>query len=284
MPKLILLFLGISFCLHAYSQNLGIGTLTPAAILDVESTDSGILIPRMTTAQRNLIAVDANLDGLMIYNTTDDQFEFYDHGDGWTAIGGGGGTSYWSLNGTNVYTDASRYPRVGINTNNPATSLEIQTQGTDLPLRINNVPVSNAYPWVLTISPTGDIYQRFAFLIISDGRYKRSIRTISSPLSLVSQLRGVSFYYRDDEGTKMEWKTKQHMGVIAQEVENVLPDLVYTDPSGYKAVNYVAFTGLLIEATKSLKVENENLQTELNDLKKQFNSLERRLRQLEGRR
>lgn len=55
--------------------NFGIGTSTPAAILDVTSTTSGVLLPRVTTAERDLFATPAN--GMIIYNTTTDKFQGY---------------------------------------------------------------------------------------------------------------------------------------------------------------------------------------------------------------
>lgn len=71
------------------SGNVGIGNMTPAAssALDITSTTGGLLIPRMTTTQRNAISSPAT--GLEIFNTTTGQFEFY-NGSAWVAVGGGG--------------------------------------------------------------------------------------------------------------------------------------------------------------------------------------------------
>lgn len=75
--KTFLYVLGLILCTHniSYSQ-VGIGTTNPHAssVLDVESTDKGILIPRLTTAQINTITNPAN--GLMVYNTDLNEFEF----------------------------------------------------------------------------------------------------------------------------------------------------------------------------------------------------------------
>jgi hypothetical protein len=71
--------------IYAYSQSVGIGTTTPntSAQLDVSSSSKGILIPRMTTAQRDGIANPAN--GLMIYNSATRQYNFY-NGTRWQTI------------------------------------------------------------------------------------------------------------------------------------------------------------------------------------------------------
>ncbi|MFB3390022.1 hypothetical protein [Flavobacterium sp. LAR06] len=76
-------FIALSFN-TAYSQ-VGIGTTTPhaSAILDISSTNKGLLIPRLTTAQRNAIASPAA--GLLVYNTTTHCEEFY-AGAGWISM------------------------------------------------------------------------------------------------------------------------------------------------------------------------------------------------------
>lgn len=87
------------------------------------------------------------------------------------------------------------------------------------------------------------------FNSLSDTHYKKNINTIECALSKVDQLRGVKF----------DWKESglPSYGVIAQELEEVLPELVHgNDP---KTVNYNGIIGVLIEAIKELKSEVEEL-------------------------
>jgi len=92
------------------------------------------------------------------------------------------------------------------------------------------------------------------FNSLSDINYKKNVATVDSALSKVDQLRGVKF----------DWKESglPSYGVIAQELQEVLPELVHGgDP---KTVNYNGIIGVLIEAIKELKAEVEEFKGQLN--------------------
>gem|GEM_PF-5829440 len=96
MKSFPLLLILLAIPVLSFTQNLGIGTNTPdpSAKLDIVSTSSGFLPPRMTAAQRDAISNPAA--GLLIYNTTSRSIEFY-NGTSWAALSGsqpGGGTNY----------------------------------------------------------------------------------------------------------------------------------------------------------------------------------------------
>lgn len=84
-----LFFVLMAFAAPGYiqAQSAGIGTTTPnsSAVLDVTSSSKGILIPRLTTAQRDAIVNPAN--GLLIYNSTVKQYNFY-NGTRWQQVNG----------------------------------------------------------------------------------------------------------------------------------------------------------------------------------------------------
>ena len=77
MKRHFLLFAGLLFSMQVIAQT-GIGTTTPnaAAKLEISSTDKGLLIPRMTKAQREAITLSTSANGLMVYQT-DDLVGFY---------------------------------------------------------------------------------------------------------------------------------------------------------------------------------------------------------------
>ena len=94
---------------------------------------------------------------------------------------------------------------------------------------------------------------------VSDIRTKENIVTVESGLDLVSQLRGV-WYNKIGSINILDGKPEgRKVGVIAQEVEKVLPEVVSTDGDGMKAVDYGKMVGVLIEAIKELKQEIEEL-------------------------
>jgi hypothetical protein len=93
----------------------------------------------------------------------------------------------------------------------------------------------------------------------SDIKLKTNIKTISNALDKVTRLRGVEYDRIDYDN--------HEIGVIAQEVEKVIPEVV-TDNSGTKAVAYGNLVGLLIEAIKEQQNEINILKQEIDELKK----------------
>jgi len=103
MKKLFIIYLAAISCKEIQAQSVGIGTNAPnaSAQLDITSTTKGMLIPRMTTAQRTAITAPAN--GLMVYDTNLTSFYFY-NGNEWAAVNsGGGGGNNWTVSGNNIY-------------------------------------------------------------------------------------------------------------------------------------------------------------------------------------
>lgn len=89
----------------------------------------------------------------------------------------------------------------------------------------------------------------------SDIRLKENVKSIPDALDLICKMRGVSFTWKDTD-----WLgTRRRHGVIAQEIEKVLPEVVDTDLEGNKMVYYTELIGVLIEAIKELKYELDSL-------------------------
>ena len=120
--------------------------------------------------------------------------------------------------------------------------------GNGLTQEADGLKMSGSYTGTFTAS--GDI------CAYSDKRLKRNIQTIDNALDTVHNLRGVTF----------EKSLKPSIGVIAQEVEEVLPELVNTDADGMKSVAYGNIVGVLIEAIKEQQKQIEELKNKFKDL------------------
>ena len=122
----------------------------------------------------------------------------------------------------------------------------------------------------------------------SDLRYKKDIELIDHPLEKIDEIRGVTYKMKADEFPENGFTDEAQAGVIAQEVEAVLPQVVVTDQNGYKAVDYSKMVPLLIEGIKELKKQTEELKKESEyhkimgqEFKKQNESLQKRIENLE---
>jgi hypothetical protein len=101
----------------------------------------------------------------------------------------------------------------------------------------------------------------------SDQRLKENITPIANALDKVKSLTGVEFDWKQE--TKHVHGYEGHdVGVIAQEVQAVLPEAIRTNDSGYLSVRYEKMIALLIEANKELASEVEQLKTRLDGLTK----------------
>ncbi len=149
--------------------NVGIGSnTTPAesALLDLNSTSKGFLAPRMSEANRNAITSPAS--GLSIYNTTTNQFNYF-NGTIWRNIGE---ISFWTANGDRIYNNNTE--SVGIGITNPSSNTKLQISGgntissglgsyvkiganTGSYLEIDNTSLQAKYKSILSSNPLNDI-------------------------------------------------------------------------------------------------------------------------------
>ena len=160
--------------------------------------------------------------------------------DGFLRLRAGGGTgtnsaSYIDLSGYSTYSGGDM-----------KRNIVFGTLGTER-MRIKengNVGIGTTSPGY-KLDVNGTIYASGDVIMFSDERKKTHIEAIPNALEKVLQLRGVTFNKLDDDN-------RRHSGVIAQEVEKVLPEVVYTAEDDTKSVAYGNMIGLLIEAIKEL--------------------------------
>jgi hypothetical protein len=138
-----------------------------------------------------------------------------------------------------------------------------ESSPTLLAMDNGNVGIGHSNPPnILTVvqsSPTDPIAD--AWTVYSSRRWKTDIKTIDRALDKVMDLRGVSY----------KWKTdgKPDIGLIAEEVGEVIPEIVAFEENGSdaKSVDYQRIVALLIEATKEQQKTIDELQAEVNNLK-----------------
>jgi len=116
-------------CTMGYAQNQGVAInfdgsqADPSAMLDVKSNAGGLLVPRMTMANRNSINGGNPALGLLIFQTDNTPGYYYYNGSTWQMIGGSGADSDWTISGNDIYNSNSG--NVGIGTSSPGAKLDV---------------------------------------------------------------------------------------------------------------------------------------------------------------
>jgi len=166
---------------------------------------------------------DANFPGMISYDHLNERFDISVNGEGYPNSGK-------SFEGLQI----------------------LGKQGDDEDLAYVGIGLTNSTP-TQALHVNGQILATDDITAFSDERLKENVVTIPNALEKVSQLRGVEFT-RKDGG-------KKGIGVIAQEIEEVIPEVVVTntDEDETKSVAYGNIVGLLIEAIKDLQQEVEEL-------------------------
>jgi len=151
---------------------------------------------------------------------------------------------------------------MGADATNDVSYIQSSKTGSNLPLVLNNrggnVGINTSSP-SYPLHVNGAIYSSGDITAFSDRRLKTNIIPLENCLEKIQHISGVSFT-RIDSGDK-------HIGLIAQEVEEYFPDLVYTDnQTGYKSIAYGNTIAVLLESIKELTKELNNLKNEMHDI------------------
>ncbi|MCP4712092.1 MAG: hypothetical protein GY869_26010 [Planctomycetes bacterium] len=230
------------------SGYVGIGTNAPDALLDVTSNGipAATIGASATTATGiHAVALGANADATNNYTIA--------MGTGVTASG-----LYATAIGTDITVSGNRSVGIGLGTAATVTASNVKS------IMGGSVGIGTTGPsYKLDVS--GDI-ECTTLHETSDVRLKKDIQPLTEMLGKVGKLRGVSFQWKQPDPSKNADANHKHIGVIAQEVETVFPELVAEDDQGYKSVEYTKLTAVLIEAVKELKAENEQLKQRLEIL------------------
>lgn len=145
-----------------------------------------------------------------------------------------------------------------------ADSISIgQPVGTGDTVQFAKVGVGGASDATYELKVTGDIGATgdIVAYVSSDERLKNNVELISNPIEKVQSLKGVTWEW--NELASEAAKQSPSVGVIAQDVEKVLPQLVHDRENGFKGVDYAKLTGLLIEAIKEQQKQIDELKNKL---------------------
>jgi hypothetical protein len=149
---------------------------------------------------------------------------------------------------------SGNFVRLANEPNRNATTFLVFTSNTS-----GNLLSANVSTTKLTFNPNTGILSATIFNSLSDINEKRNIETIENALDMLQQIRGVRFNWRETGNPSL--------GVIAQEIINVAPELVNENNSGILTVNYSGINAILIEAMKSMHFEIKEMRTEIEKLK-----------------
>ena len=100
----------------------------------------------------------------------------------------------------------------------------------------------------------------------SDQRFKKNIQKLDKMTDKIKQINAYSYNFRTDEFKGKNFDNEEHLGFIAQELKEVFPQIVTTDPSGYYSVNYSGMIPVLIEVSKEQQSVFEQQQAQIDEL------------------
>ncbi len=149
--------------------------------------------------------------------------------------------------------------------------LQIDTNG--------NIAMSGAPSAMFKLDVNGPMRTIGPVNITSDRRYKQDIQPLKGALEKVSRLRGVSYDWNRAAFPDKNFSDRRQLGFIAQDVQEVLPELVTADSQGYLSVAYTAAVPVLVEAVKEQQQQVKELRAENAELKARLDRLEQAMNQ-----
>jgi hypothetical protein len=114
------------------------------------------------------------------------------------------------------------------------------------------------------------VYAAGGVIATSDGRWKEDVTDLPYGLDEINQLRPVTFRWKDSQDDD------QHYGLIAQEVAEVLPEVVVTgdDPDGILGMNYAEIVPVLVKAVQEQQEQIEDQEAQIQEMEARLQALE----------
>ena len=154
---------------------------------------------------------------------------------GWTEVNGN--TNNWELHygGTSISVTTSGF--VGMGTGSPAQRLDVA----------GNIRC-------VSLTQTSDV------------RFKENIEPLEESLDKIKRLQGVTWKWKTKEYPERDFSEEKQIGFVAQEVEKIIPEVVFTDKQGYKSIDYAKMTAVLTEAVKDQQAQIAELKKQVQEL------------------
>lgn len=235
-------------------------TINQDALLELESTKRGLLLPRIDLVATNQAApLKQHVAGMTVYNigTNIASGYYYNDGSAWQRLATAAG------NANNLYNTDGKLTgtrKVDLNSYN----LIFEGAG--------NVGIGTTNDPNYKLHVNGSIASTSAFFNLSDSRLKVNLHPLEGALDKVMKLKGITFDWNHSVDSTKNLDNKNHIGFIAQDVEKVFPQVVMTadDLMKTKSVAYSDLIPVLVEAIKELKVENDRLKLLIISQNKMF--------------
>lgn len=269
-----------------HNGNVGIGTIAPAYLLDVNGTANATSIKAgngtystPSIGFTNQPGVGLFSDGNLKFSTGGLQMTLSSTSLAFNAGGAGpqiyqtGGNAAKPSYAFNVDSDTGMF---NPNSSGGSNQLAFSTAGLER-VRFDengNVGIGTTAPgYVLDVNGTTANVSG-AWVVRSDARLKRDIATLENPLDTVLKLRGVSFHWKNSE---MDQKYGIQRGFIAQEMQEVVPEWVHEGNDGYKRIEKTGIEAYFVEAIKELYNKWFTDHTRIAELEKQNRELKEAL-------
>jgi hypothetical protein len=220
------------------------------------------------------------------HNTTGSYNTYLGHYSGYSNLAGSNNTYMGHFSGfSNVSGSGNIFIGTGAGSSELGSNkLYIDNMGTSSPLiggdfAMDAVGINRMPAGIAALEVGGSIWANGATIsqgatTWSDIRYKKDIVPLTNALSDVLKMQGVRYNWKQSEFPELNFSKGEQIGVIAQDMEKILPELVVTGTDGYKSVSYEKLTPVLIEAIKeqqklidSQKAELQSLKLEIEQIK-----------------
>lgn len=286
----------------ASNGNVGIGTTSPGAKLSVSNgyveieQTAGTPVRIGSDSSRGYISVLNASKDFTIYTSSAQRLTVKDNGN--VGIGTAAPLSKLAVEGL---TDSGSYSsaagarfadgNLAVNLGGSSSGNYGWIQGTNQGVGPGKLVIQRygGNVGIGTVSPSyalhvaGQVAGAGAYVNTSDARLKRDVRDLDHGLDTVMRLRPVSFQWKTQTE---DWQKGRKLGLIAQEVEKVTPEIVSTasDEMHTKSIAYGDLTPVLIKAVQELKADNDNLRAELEAANDNYEALRREIDTLKAQR